>query len=348
MSGTSLDGVDIAYCYFTLFEGKWSFEIENAACIPYKKYWKDKLRTLYKQRALAFQKTHIEYGNYLGNLVKDFINKYNCAADFVASHGHTVFHEPENNLTVQIGNGPSIAAISKLPVVCDFRSTDVALGGQGAPLVPVADQLLFSEYNYCINLGGIANISFEHNSQRIAFDICPCNIILNYLAEQCTHEYDKEGMIASSGSINQKLLNTLNDFSYYKNMPPKSLDKLTIEKTFLPLINNSNISIKNKLRTVTEHIAIQINNCIIKSEEPISVLITGGGAFNKFLIDRIKYYCKNTAIVVPDKKLVKFKEALCFAFLGVLRIKGETNCLKSVTGASKDSCGGALYYEVIN
>jgi anhydro-N-acetylmuramic acid kinase len=292
---------------------------------------------------LDLMKTHNNLGDYIGNSISNFIQTNNIdksKIDCISSHGHTIFHQPNIKLTTQIGNGANISSITKLPVVCDFRTTDLSLGGQGAPLVPIGDQLLFSEYDFCINLGGIANISFIKNDKSIAFDICPVNIVLNKLAQELGFDYDKGGNIAKTGTIDTNLLEQLNKLSYYKESAPKSLGIEWIEKNVTPIINSSNISNKNKIRTFVEHIAIQLSYNISGSNK--SILITGGGTFNTYLIERIK---ANTIsnIVISTDEIIDFKEALIFAFLGVLRLRNESNCLKSVTGASSDNIGGCIY-----
>jgi anhydro-N-acetylmuramic acid kinase len=339
MSGTSLDGVDLAYCEFS-FNRKWNFKIICCETVDYPPEWIVQLSALSNSEALTLTRTNIEYGRYLGKLAKDFINRNKLSPDFISSHGHTIFHQPERGYTLQIGDGNSISAITGLPVIFDFRSLDVALGGQGAPLVPIGDRLLFSDYNYCLNLGGIANISYEQTGKRIAFDICPVNTVLNFLASLSGFKFDNNGSIASRGQIDPSLLASLNRLDYYKKGPPKSLGREWIHDHFLPLINKDSQSIENKLRTVTEHIATQIAQTV----NPLprgKLLVTGGGAKNDFMIGLIKSKI-HSDLVIPDAEIIDFKEALIFAFLGVLRWRGEINTLSSVTGATKDSCGGIL------
>lgn len=342
MSGTSLDGVDIAFCKIINSSNKWAYHIEKASTYAYSAEWIKRLSNLENETAFNFVKTHIEYGHFLGNLIKTFINENFLKIDFIASHGHTIFHQTDKRITTQIGDGASIAAETKKIVVCDFRILDVALNGQGAPLVPIGDKFLFNDYDFCLNLGGFSNISFDKNNERIAFDICPVNIILNYLSKELNIDFDHNGSIAEKGSLNESLLKKLNELEFYKKTPPKSLGKEWLYNEFIPIIEKFEIPIEDKLRTITEHIAIQINlaSDFIKNKK---ILVTGGGAYNKFLIQRISSQT-NHQIIIPDSKTVEFKEALVFAFLGVLRMREEVNCLKSVTGAEKDSVGGAVYY----
>jgi anhydro-N-acetylmuramic acid kinase len=343
MSGSSLDGVDLALCRF-IKTGGWAFSILRTEVIPYTAEWKQMLTDAPSMTGQELIHLHAAYGHYLGKLVKDFIQHGNAKIDFISSHGHTVFHQPSKGFTLQIGDGAAIASETALPVVCDFRTTDVALGGQGAPLVPAGDRLLFSEYDFCLNIGGIANISAEVNGERIAYDICPANQLLNILAAKLGSEYDHEGALARSGEINEQLLHKLNDFPYYLKKFPKSLGNENVAEYFFPLLDESGGSIQDKLHTCTEHIAQRIAEAVhVENSSVKSVLVTGGGAFNKFLVELLSEKTHHR-IILPETETIKFKEALVFAFLGVLRMRNEVNVLKSVTGARRDSVGGAVYY----
>ncbi len=336
MSGTSLDGVDMAYVEFELNE-KWQFELGICDTIPYPKKWRIQLSSLDKHSDMVIQKTDIEYGLYLGKLAQNFIQKNKLKVDFISSHGHTIFHQPESNYNLQIGDGQSIANQSQETVICDFRSLDVSLGGQGAPLVPIGDQLLFEDYDYCLNLGGFSNVSYQKNSIRKAYDICPVNIVLNNLAQKLGHSYDKNGAIAQTGNMIDSLFTQLNQLPYYEEKGPKSLGKEWAEQYIQPLLNQHS-NIPDLLHTFTEHAAFQIG----KTLQEGSCLITGGGAFNSYLIERLKCYTK-TDIHIPNKKIIEYKEAFIFAFLGVLHYRNEVNCLSSVTGAKSDCSGGVIF-----
>jgi anhydro-N-acetylmuramic acid kinase len=340
MSGTSLDGVDLALCVFEKRKAGWSFTIESAETISYTTVQKRNLSNLGNVNSERFSQEHVAYGKFLGELVKDFLKRNKSKADFVASHGHTVFHQPSKAFTTQIGEGAALSAACGLPVVCDFRSADVALGGQGAPLVPIGDKYLFGEYDACLNLGGIANISFEKSGKRIAFDICPVNMVLNKLASEKGKSYDRDGRLALKGKVQQSLLNRLNSVSFYKKPFPKSLGREDVEKHFLRILENNSSSTVDKLRTFCEHIAVQISAVAGPGG---SMLVTGGGTFNSFLMSRVNENC-NMEIVIPGKQIIGFKESVIFAFLGVLRWRNEVNCLSSVTGALRDSSGGAVYH----
>jgi len=341
MSGTSLDGVDLAHCTFEETGNSYIFKLGACETIPYPETWLSRLRTLPHATALEYAVTHTEYGKYIGGLIRSFVNRNHLTADFVASHGHTIFHNPSKRYTSQIGEGAAIAAGCGLPVVCDFRTGDVAAGGQGAPLVPIGDQLLFGEFDYCLNLGGFANISMQMDSKRIAFDISPANIILNHIANLAGKTYDKDGKMAESGKIHIELLETLNNLGYYQMQPPKSLGREWIEREILPMLTQYNVSPSDAACTFCEHIALQIAACVENNSQK-QMLITGGGAFNTYLVKRM---AANTAVkfIIPDSKTINYKEALVFAFLGLLRMEGKPNSLASVTGASHNVSGGAVY-----
>jgi anhydro-N-acetylmuramic acid kinase len=345
MSGSSLDGLDIAFVEFQEQGGKWSFEIKEVDCYAYAEEWKNRLQNAIHLPASDYQLLHTAYGHYIGEKVNAFIKEKNIEykVSLVASHGHTTFHIPAQKMTAQLGDGAAIAAVTGLPVVSDLRAMDVALGGQGAPIVPMGEKMLLGEYDYFLNLGGIANISFNKEAYT-AFDICPANRVLNMLMNEVGKEYDEGGQMAATGSINNELLNNLNQLAFYDLPFPKSLANDFGTDVVYPIIKSANISIADALRTYTEHIALQIYNTL-KASNSGQVFVTGGGAHNKFLIERCSHLLseKNISIVVPDAMLINNKEALIMAFLGVLRWREENTILSSVTGASRSSIGGALW-----
>ncbi len=342
MSGTSLDGLDVAVCRFRFAE-KWSFEIIAAKTFEYTSEWKSKLTRAHEMSGLELTLLHTELGTLHGNLVREFISDLSIQPDFISSHGHTVFHQPEKQMTLQIGSAPHIAAITGLPVIADFRTADVALNGQGAPLVPIGDLLLFQEYSLCLNLGGIANISIknENGNSIKAFDVCPCNMMLNHVAAKLGLEYDHNGEHASNGAVHPEILKELNALPFYNIAPPKSLGKEFFDGEIFSLLNKYEINEHDLLRTMVEHIAIQIS-LTTQTLAGEKMLVTGGGALNSFLMERIKAMCK-VEVVFPDIQIIQFKEALIFAFLGVLRLREENNCLREVTGTDKDHCSGSIY-----
>jgi anhydro-N-acetylmuramic acid kinase len=342
MSGTSLDGLDIAWCRFEFRSGKWDYTILAANTYLYPPEWEIQLQTLASKDALTYVKTHIKYGHLMGRLVKKFIRKYKAEADYVSSHGHTIFHQPNKGITAQIGDGAALAATSGLNVICDFRSMDVALKGEGAPLVPIGDKLLFPQYRYFLNIGGIANISYNENRVQKACDIVPANMALNYFARQKDLSYDEDGLLARQGNIRLKLLKELNAIAFYEKSPPKSLGREWFDSVFLPVITRHKYPIQDILATVVEHIAYQIGR-ILHNKPEGEMLLTGGGARNKFLIERISYHIPHIHITIPNDSLVRYKEALIFAFLGCLRINNQVNCLRSATGAACDQVAGVIY-----
>ncbi|MBE0392004.1 anhydro-N-acetylmuramic acid kinase [Flavobacterium sp. PL002] len=342
MSGTSLDGVDLAHIEFSIINTIWKFKIKETATIPYNKLWIERLKIAVNFSTKALEELNQEYTILLANIINNFIEKNAIVnLDAVCSHGHTILHQPHEGITLQIGNLPDIASLTRQKVVCDFRVKDVQLGGQGAPLVPIGDQLLFSEYDYCMNLGGFSNISFNNDNERIAFDIAPVNTVLNYYANKLGLDYDDKGQIAKEGTINQALLAELNDLDFYRKSFPKSLGFEFVKERVLPIIESYKITIKDKLNTFTEHIAQQTAAALPLKKG--SLLITGGGAYNQYLISRINNLLPDLKIIIPAKGILEFKEALIFALLGVLRLKNEINILKSVTGASKNHSSGTIY-----
>ncbi len=348
MSGTSLDGLDICYVNFKYKDGKWEYNIIKAEDESYPDDIKEKLATVQKMNALEYALFHSDYGLYLGERVREFIDRNDAKPHFIASHGSTVFHQPSIRFTAQIGSGAGIAAETGVDCICDFRTTDVALHGQGAPLVPVGDRNLFAEFDYCLNMGGFSNISSESvelDSQgrevktRIAYDISPVNYVLNFYTRQIGKEYDKDGEIAATGSINQELLDKLNNLPFYTQSGPKSLAREWVEDEVFPLINSFDISLEDRLCTFCEHVAMQIS----KNIDGGKVLLTGGGALNKFLVERMQANAPQCVYHIPDKQTINFKEALIFAFLGALYVADMPNCMSSVTGAAYNCIGGALY-----
>ncbi len=340
MSGTSLDGLDIAYCEFTQIDSKWHYSILEAETIEYSNDLKLKLQNAPKMSGEELSKFNNEFGRFIGNSVKSFITKTGLSPELISSHGHTIYHQPVHHFTFQIGSGAEIASITGIETVCDFRSTDVALGGQGAPLVPIGDELLFNNYDYCLNIGGIANISTNLDNKRIAWDICPANMLLNYYAKELGCEYDEGGKLASEGKLNSELLHELLSIDYHYAPYPKSLGREYVFNNFIPLISKYESNKFNILNTLIEMISVLIHKEIHKLKKG-SILTTGGGAFNTYLIQRMKE--KNLEIVLPDYQTISYKEALIFAFLGLLRKSEQVNTLKTVTGSSRNSIGGAIY-----
>ena len=337
MSGTSLDGVDLALCSI----GEGDDHILAATTVPYSTEWRERLSSVDHGSALDLALTHTELGHFYGQLVRNFLTDLPHPCQAVASHGHTIFHQPQRGLTTQIGCPHALSAECGLVVVSDFRTLDMALGGQGAPLVPIGDELLFGHYDACLNLGGIANISYRSGEQRIAFDICPCNQPLNRLASQIGLPYDEGGNQARFGSVSSRLLESLRRLAYYRQPAPKSLGKEWVEECFWPAVQMAGLPVRDALRTVTLHIAEQVAE-VLNANHVASVLVTGGGAHNAFLVETIASLSEGTQVIVPDALTVDYKEAFIFALLGYRRLIGEVNTLSSITGARTDSCGGSV------
>lgn len=339
MSGTSLDGLDICYSKFTKNGLDWNFEILKCETSAYSVVWEDELRNAIHISSEKLLELNSRYGLYLGEKTQEFITQNNITElDLVSSHGHTVFHQPKNKFTLQIGDGRAIKIKTNKTVIYDFRSQDVLLGGNGAPLVPIGDELLFSEFDACLNLGGFSNISLKRDGKRIAFDICPVNIILNDLALKLGKKYDENGNLARSGNIDHELLNQLDQLEFYHEKAPKSLGIEWVNDQISPLIRNQKT--EDLLATFTEHSAVQIAK-IFEEFDIENVLITGGGTYNSYLIEKIKAKSK-TDIHIPTKEIIEYKEALIFAFMGVLRSLNLNNILSSATGSSTDHSSGSV------
>lgn len=342
MSGTSLDGIDLAHIIFSRLENRWLYQIEETKAVPYTEDWVYRLKKAVDFSPEELKKLNTDYTLLLGNVISDFIAANQLEnLDGVCSHGHTILHQPQNGFTLQIGNLPEIAKLTNQKVICDFRVQDVDYGGQGAPLVPIGDRFLFPEYDFCLNLGGFSNISFEQDGKRIAFDISPVNTVLNFYADLLGYEYDDKGTIARSGTISELLLQELNNIDFYAQAYPKSLGYEFVKTIVLHMMEKHNISIEDKLRTFAEHIAIQ--TLLAVPRKTGSLLVTGGGAYNEFLLERMAFHLPEMKFEVPDDKTVQYKEALIFALLGILKLRNEVNVLASVTGAKHDHSSGKIF-----
>ncbi len=351
MSGSSLDGLDIVFAEFQETSGLWAFEIKASACYSYDKVWEQKLRDCIYLSAKEYQLLHTAYGELTGQMVNRFIEENNLQyqIQLIASHGHTSFHMPDKKMTAQLGDGAAIAATTGINVVSDLRAMDIALGGQGAPIVPIGEKLLFPKVQCFLNLGGIANLAF-HDQEGIgnvqAFDICPANRVLNLLAADAGQPFDEGGELARLGTVNMDLLTQLNCLEYYKKPAPKSLANDFGTDQVYPLIKKMGLNIVDELRTYVEHICFQICESVKNMYSSNSkILITGGGAFNHFLIEILSEKLEdiNMHIEIPEPAIINNKEALIMGLIGVLRWREENNVLASVTGAKKDSIGGAVW-----
>lgn len=353
MSGSSLDGLDICFVVFQESGGKWQFSIEAAECLPFSDEWQIRLKTAVELPAKDYLLLHTQFGHYIGNQILNFIEKHKLfhRVQLICSHGHTTFHLPQQKMTSQLGDGAAIAAVTGIPVVCDLRAVDVALSGQGAPIVPVGEKLLFEEFGLFLNIGGIANISALTKDGYIAYDICPANRVLNMLAMEKGMAFDKDGALAAKGTLRDEPLYALNQLPYYALSYPKSLaNEFGIFEVY-PLLKKFNLNTQDALRTMVEHVAIQISRntgrLIQKMDGTVSqkMLITGGGALNLYMIERLKSMLQPMGIevVLPEPEVINYKEALIMALLGILRWRDEVTVFNSVTGAIKSSVGGCVW-----
>lgn len=354
MSGSSLDGLDMAFVEFQEVSGKWIYTVKASACYPYTNEWTEKLQAATSLPALGYQLLHTAYGQYIGEQVNRFIrdNKLQYQVQLIASHGHTTFHVPSQKMTAQLGEGAAIAATTGINVVSDLRAMDIALGGQGAPIVPIGEKLLWQEYKLLLNIGGIANVSLNDSTGNIAFDVCPANRVLNLLANELGKTYDENGALAAGGNLQEEVLHKLNALPYYKKPYPKSLANDFGTEQVYGLIKNAEHTVNDKLRTYVEHIALQVKNAVqeITRKNKLEntnekLLVTGGGAHNSFLIEQLEELLSEIKIevIVPEKELIDYKEAIVMALIGILRWREENNVLASVTGASRSSIGGAVW-----
>lgn len=341
MSGTSLDGVDLAYLRFKKNKS-WEYAILKTQTLPYPEIWRQKLQEGHLFSSEKLSELNMDYTLFLAELIAEFIRKNQVEKlDAVCSHGHTILHRPENGITLQIGNLPQLGEKLNQTVICDFRKQDVELGGQGAPLVPIGDKLLFPEYDFCVNLGGFANISTEKSGKRIAYDICPVNTVLNFYAQKLGKDFDENGKIAASGKIDSGLLNQLNQLAFYAAPAPKSLGIEWVNAEIFPLLQQTKLDETTILATFTEHVAQQIAHSLDDDSDKKS-LFTGGGSYNGFLLERIRRHTK-TEIILPEDELIEYKEALVFGLLGILKLRNETNVLASVTGAERNHSSGVVW-----
>lgn len=360
MSGSSLDGLDIVFVELDDSGGAWHYEVKASACIEYDDYWLGRLKSAGALGAYEYLALDAAYGKFTGNLINSFIHHHHLhhQVQLIASHGHTVFHDPSAGFTAQLGNGAAIAAITGINVVSNLRAMDVALGGQGAPIVPVGEKLLWKGFDYFLNIGGIANISVKNDASFTAFDICPANRVLNLIAQLEGRPYDENGTMAARGKVNQGLLTTLNGLDYYAKPYPKSLANEFGTEVVFPLIQSYNLHPQDALCTYAAHIAQQLQTAVVSATAkqqtapkngvavfPKKMLVTGGGAFNSYLVERIAEMLEplNIEVEMPAAEIVKYKEAVIMALLGVLRWREQNTVLSSVTGASRSSIGGAVW-----
>lgn len=344
MSGSSLDGLDLAFCRFTRHEaGEWEGCILEARTVAFPPALLEDLRRLPAASALELVRTDTAFIRFCAGEVQQLIAGCGEKPGLIASHGHTVFHNPGAGYTLQIGNGGLLAGLTGIPVVSDFRTLDVGLGGQGAPLVPGAEKHLFPSYQACLNLGGIANLSFPQEAAARGFDVCPCNQLLDLVSSRRGLAFDRDGLLAEKGKVDPDLLQSLRAIPFHRKAGPKSLGNEEVRNIWFPVLAAFETEPEHVLATLCQYIALETAAALPAAGPTGRLLITGGGAFHPVLVRGINHACTGWETVVPEKTLISFKEAYCFAFLGLLRWRGENNTLAAVTGARHDAPGGALY-----
>ncbi len=325
MSGTSLDGLDMAYCEFTHQDGHWQFALSVAETRAYDDAWHDRLAVITEASGEDLILADQQLGTWMGEAARDFTKRHTLQPQFIASHGHTVFHQPERGLTYQIGNPFALQVASQYPVVANFRNYDVVIGGQGAPLVPVGDRLLFGDYDFCLNLGGIANVSTELDGRRIAYDIGPANMVSNYLMQQEGKAYDEGGQRAAQGQADQSLVDQFDQLNYYAAPFPKSLGYEWVSQQLIQPLEQSSLSTADQLATITHHATQQIARSIDqllrkKNQTKAQVLVTGGGVFNRYFMQCLRHYSLETIeYVIPNTTLVFVQRGF-----GVCATRGAT------------------------
>lgn len=354
MSGSSLDGLDLACCSFTFSQGEYKtqvadWQILRALTVPYSEKWRERLRMAPALSGRELYALHTDYGHYLGHAAQNFLSQYELSPDLIASHGHTVFHEPAKRYTLQIGDGAAISALTGIRTIHDFRAQDVAAGGQGAPLAPLADQMLFPDYALCLNLGGIANLSIRTGDGYLAFDTGGANQILNALVQPLDLAYDDRGKLARQGKNLTGLGRQQDSLPYFQQPYPKSLSNDWVQQQQVQPFVNHAADIPDKLHTACRHIARQIAGAVkqVSRDTTLSgsrMIVTGGGAYNDFLIDCIREALPDIEVIIPESQFVDYKEAALMALMGCLRLLSIPNCLSSVTGATYDACGGAMHH----
>lgn len=353
MSGSSLDGLDMALVEFNKIDDKWSFNLLSACMETFDSEIENRLRQAHEITAFEYCKLHRDFGFYCGKKVNEFVSASGFSANeilLVASHGHTVFHFPDDHrFTAQLGDGAALAATSGINVVSDLRALDLAYGGKGAPIVPLGESELFHGYHYFLNLGGIANLSCRDQHRYVAFDVCAANAVLNRLCNDVGMPFDEGGKLATAGKCNVQLLQTLNALEYYQRIPPKTLDNKAGRDEIYPLVKSFSLPVQEALHTYCVHIARQVAKAIMDRNgvaAPRKMLVTGGGAFNHFLIQQLQeaVFALGIEVVIPSADIVNYKEAIVMAYLGLMRYFHKPTVIQTVTGAARASSGGALWY----
>jgi anhydro-N-acetylmuramic acid kinase len=343
MSGSSLDGLDLAICSFT---DQSIFTIHNSTTIELPLDLRTKLKNFSTLNAFQIADLDAYFALFSAHSIRDFTNNWIGGISLVVSHGHTLYHNPANAVSWQIGNGGIIAAVTGIDTLCDLRVQDVALGGQGAPLAALVDLNLFKDYTGLLNLGGIANITINQSNTVYSWDISPCNQVFNHLAQKEGKEFDKGGSIARSGKILMELIHKWQENTYFSQMPPKSMDNTWVKENYIKEIDKIDQPVKILMASFAEFVAIQLSKDLKSLDlNPGKILVTGGGAFNAHFISRLKVHLSplNWVVEVAEESLINYKEAMLMAYMGHRYINKKTNTISTATGAEKDLISGALY-----
>ena len=356
MSGSSLDGADLAWCTFQFAEDDpaklVSWTLHRGVTIPYDEGWQQRLRNAPALSGRGLWLLHTELGLHYGHMLRTFVDELPEKVDFIASHGHTVFHYPDQHTTTQIGDGAAIAAVLNMPVIDQFRTQDMALGGQGAPLAPLADRYFFPEYFACLNLGGISNISIKTDRGYVAFDVGGANQVLDAMMQEIGKDYDENGQLARTGQLIPALKQAADALSFHAQQPPKSLGNDWVRERLLPLFKDQQYALEDRLHTYCHHVAGQIaaslhqvaKNENIELTDQQQLLVAGGGGFNGFLCECIAAVIQPVQLEIAAPDIIAFKEAALMALAGALRWQQQPNVIPSVTGASRAAVGGAIHW----
>lgn len=353
MSGSSMDGLDLAFIRLNTEVGKpgllsASYELLHGATMPIPEELLNQLKYSSKLDALSLLTLDQDFGSWAGKAIDTAIKQTSFSPSLIGFHGHTVFHFPDRKVSFQLGHGAVLSAYTQLPVVTDFRSQDMALGGQGAPMVSIAEKWLWPDYSGFLNLGGICNITLKKTKEAYeSADIWVCNQILNHLAREVGHSYDDRGLIAAKGLPIDELIEALLLAEWFEKKAPKSLDNSYLYEEVIPLFNKyRDYSTGDKLHSAVIVIAKAIANHVnaVYHSEAIQggIMLTGGGALNDFLVEKIRAEL-TCDIFLPDLETIQFKEAIMVAFAGWLRWRGLPNFIKEATGAKSDAIGGVLH-----
>ena len=407
MSGTSLDGLDLCAAEFKRSGDRWTYRIRAFETVSYRgTHWPERLAAAYSDRGALRTQISLDFASWCQDQWLSFNARHHFAAHAVAHHGHTVEHDPSRGITVQIGHEALVFASSPIPVVGDFRSGSVARGGQGAPLVPLADRDLFADFAVCVNLGGFSNASWtDAGGLRRAGDLGPCNGLLNPLAGELGLDYDPEGQHAARGRVassslatssmatssvatsslassslatsslanpqtsqqptsqsqpisanepisahlsqraNEPISANLSQLNYYSAPFPKSLGREWMEREFWPVFNSARPQrTEDALATASAHIAWSIVHGLRTAHAPHGkALLSGGGARNAHLVRQLYQIAPEWQWTVAPDDILESKEALAFAYLGLLRLRNEPNVLASYAGGQNDGCDGTVF-----